>query len=671
MNRPIREGPRTNDKFGTVVLTPRGSHDQSFDQSGPRRKCLPPIALGFSSRFRKAPTTRTANTENDRPEVSNTKGNNAHPTTALVDHVVDARPPTLFSKAVRDLVKFINFIGPGAMVSVAYIDPGNYATDVAAGATYRFKLLFVVLLSNIFAIFLQNLCIKLGSVTGLNLAQMIKLHFPPWLNYSLYFIAEAAIIATDVAEVIGTAIALNLLFHIPLVAGCIISILDVLIILFFYRPGKSIKAVRAFEMFVLVLVLGVVVCFCYQLSLIEDTSVAEVFRGYLPSSALVQSQGYGCLTYLESVIRLTFEHSLYQACGILGATVMPHSLYLGSGMCQPRLLHFDKVHGNVPKDFELNGTTEAPAAASVDSDDEDDSAANPQSSAQQQSTYVPSLAAITHCLYMSTYELTFCLLTFALFVNSAILIVAGASLYSPDPTSASAAANASLFQIHTLLSQHIAPAAGTLFALALLLSGISAGIVCTIAGQLVSEAQLHWKMKPWVRRLLTRSVSVTPSVIIAGAVGAPGLTKALEASQVVLCFCLPAVVGPLVWFTARAKFLGVKVDADGRRVGVEGIASRPQLSGENVALTDVRAASGPTLPLGDDTISPIPEQWNERPQITTAEGDSSAAALPVQQRTVQFRNHPLTTGFAVLVWLVIVIMNGATIVLLGIDGGLQ
>lgn len=150
----------------------------------------------------------------------------------------------------------------------------------------------MILVSNIFAIFLQSLCIKLGTVTGLNLAENCKAHLPRWLNYVLYFFAEAAIIATDIAEVIGTAIALNVLLKVPLVAGCAISIFDVLIILFFYNPsGMSMRALRIFEACVALLVLGVVVCFCFQLSLIKDTTIGEVFKGYLPSSALIKSKG--------------------------------------------------------------------------------------------------------------------------------------------------------------------------------------------------------------------------------------------------------------------------------------------------------------------------------------------------------------------------------------------
>jgi metal iron transporter len=197
-----------------------------------------------------------------------------------------------YFKTASVLRRYAKFVGPGFMISVAYIDPGNYATDVAAGASYRFQLLFMILLSNIFAIFLQFLCIKLGSVTGLNLAEMSKAHFPRWLNYLLYFFAESAIIATDIAEVIGTAIALNLLLKVPLVAGCAISIVDVLVILAFYRPNGSMRGLRLFELFVALLVLGVVVCFWYQLSLIGDRATAsEVFRGYAPSSALVEGKG--------------------------------------------------------------------------------------------------------------------------------------------------------------------------------------------------------------------------------------------------------------------------------------------------------------------------------------------------------------------------------------------
>ncbi|KAI4181250.1 MAG: hypothetical protein LQ346_006833 [Caloplaca aetnensis] len=457
------------------------------------------------------------------------------------------------------LLKFGKFIGPGFMVAVAYIDPGNYSTDVAAGAATEFKLLFIVLMSNIFAIILQALAVRLGTVTGLNLAESCRAYLPGWLNIALYLLAEGAIIATDIAEVIGSAIALNLLLNIPLVAGCALTLVDVLIILIFYSPEGSMRRLRAFECFVMCLVLGVVICFCIQLSYIQHTGVGEVFKGYLPSSAVVEGEG------------------IYLSCGILGATVMPHSLYLGSGMVQSRLRHFDTKEGNVSP----NETT-----AASDSD---------------KVLYRPSLAAINSCLTHSTVEVAISLFTFALFVNSAILIVAGASLYGD-----SAASTADLFGVHDLLAQTLAPAAGTIFALALLLSGTSAGIVCTIAGQMLSEGALNWTIAPWLRRLLTRSISITPSIIIAGAVGKDGLSAALNGTQVALSVALPFVSAPLIYFTCRKKYM---------------------------------------------VVGGIQPEENDETQ-------------PMAQR-VRMENHWVVSVFAVLVWLVIVVMNIALLVLVG------
>ncbi|KAH6708583.1 iron transporter SMF3 [Verticillium dahliae] len=471
------------------------------------------------------------------------------------------------------LMKFGTFIGPGFMIAVAYIDPGNYATDVAAGATYEYRLLFIVLLANIFAIFLQTLCIKLGTVTGLNLAECCRAFLPRWLNLVLYIFAEVAIIATDIAEVIGFAIALNLLIPaVPLVVGCAISILDVFVTLYFYNPQGSMKGLRIFECFIACLVLSVVVCFCIQLSMIQETPVGDVFKGYLPSEAIIEGKG------------------LYQACGILGATVMPHSLYLGSGIVQPRLREFDAKNGLL-----------STGASTAQQDGED----------VDKSQYVPSLKAIRHAMAMSSFELGIALFTFALFVNSAILIVAGDSLYGTP-----SASDADIFSIHELLSESISTAAGTMFALALLLSGVSAGIVCTIAGQMVCEGALSWKMRPWLRRLVTRSISITPSVIIAGAVGRQGISAALNASQVVLSVVLPFLTAPLIYFTCCGKFMTVQVESvrdEGEHTG---------------GVRDVAA--------GERSIT-----------------------------TVQFANSWYTTVIAVLVWIAIAGMNVANLVLLG------
>ncbi|KAF2089654.1 natural resistance-associated macrophage protein [Saccharata proteae CBS 121410] len=510
------------------------------------------------------------------------------------DMSVDGRPNFVvlaLLKIWRVFVKYLSFVGPGFMVAVAYIDPGNYSTDVAAGATYRFKLLFIVLMSNIFAIVLQSLCVKLGCITGMDLANNCREHLPRWMNITLWVFAESAIIATDIAEVIGTAIALNVLINVPLVAGCAISIVDVLIILIFYRPEGGMRIVRAFEYFVMLLVLGVVVCFCFQLSLIEGTTAGEVFKGYLPSSAIVQSDG------------------LYQACGILGATVMPHSLYLGSGMVQPRLRDFDFTqaqkspsHGSSTLTTSDNETSPASDAASVLS------AAT--TATVEEEKYRPSLGAIKNCMAYSIAETAISLFTFALFINSSILIVAGASLYGHP-----GADDADLFGIHDLLSRTLAPIAGTIFALALLLSGISAGIVCTIAGQMVSEGQIRWTCKPWIRRLFTRSISIVPSIIIAGAVGKNGLSAALNGSQVALSVILPFVSAPLVYFTCRNKYMTVSVNGSG--IG---------------------------------------------PRASRTEAEMGQGA---QAEVVKMRNHWITTGFAVAIWGVIVVMNVALLVLVG------
>lgn len=319
------------------------------------------------------------------------------------------------------------------------------------------------------------------------------------------------------------------------------------------------RRLRAFELFVMALVLGVVVCFCIELSLINDTSVGEVFKGYLPSSTVIKDKG------------------VYLSCGILGATVMPHSLYLGSGIVQPRLRQFDKTAGTYN------------TSASIPSDGE-------------KVIYRPSLAAVRSCMTYSTVEVGLCLFTFALFVNSAILIVAGASL-----SSNSAAESADLFGIHKLLATTLAPVAGTIFALALLLSGTSAGIVCTIAGQMLSEGALNWTIAPWMRRLITRSISITPSIIIAAAVGKDGLSNALNGTQIALSVALPFVSAPLIYFTCRNKYMVV----------------------------------GGARPAGQETDHDEVEP-------------------------VKMRNHWVVSVLAVAIWLIIAIMNVSLLVLVGL-----
>ena len=302
--------------------------------------------------------------------------------------------------------------------------------------------------------------------------------------------------------------------------------------------------------------MGVVICFCIQLSYIHNTSTGEVLKGYVPSPAIIKDNG------------------LYLSCGILGATVMPHSIFLGSGVVQPRLKQFDEQNGFHQRS-PINGIEEV--------------------------KYKPSIQAIRSCLKYSIVELATSLFTFALFVNSAILIVAGSSLYP-----GTAATDADLFGIYHLLSESISKAAGTIFALALLLSGTSAGIVCTMAGQMVSEGMLQWKIKPWMRRLVTRSISIVPSIVIAAAVGKDGLNKTLTASQVVLSVILPFVTAPLLWFTCRSSIMSVQEDAGSQ----------------------------------EGSIGP--------------------------GRQVNMKNGVMTTILAVVIWLVLVVMNVSLLVLIGL-----
>ena len=424
------------------------------------------------------------------------------------------RPGSAPRSIVGTLRKYSKFIGPGLMVSVSYMDPGNYSTAVAAGSAHRYKLLFSVLVSNFMAAFWQYLCARLGAVTGLDLAQNCKKHLPFGLNITLYILAEMAIIATDLAEVVGTAISLNILFHIPLALGVILTVVDVLIVLLAYKPNGSMKGIRVFEAFVSLLVVLTVVCFTVELFYAKLGPAKEIFSGFLPSKAVFEGDG------------------LYLSLAILGATVMPHSLYLGSGVVQPRLREYDIKNG----------------LYSPDLDDMDNNHHN----------YRPSYEAIGETLHFTIAELLVSLFTVALFVNCAILIVSGATLYGTTQNSE----EADLFSIYNLLCSSLSKGAGTVFVLALLFSGQSAGIVCTLSGQMVSEGFLNWTVSPALRRSATRAVAITPCLILVLVAGRSGLSGALNASQVVLSLLLPFVSAPLLYFTSSKNIMRVQLNRD-------------------------------------------------------------------------------------------------------------
>ena len=449
-------------------------------------------------------------------------------------------------RIVRLLKKYASFIGPGIMVSVAYMDPGNYSTAVALGADYKYLLLVVVFMSNVFAVILQCLCVKLGSVTGLDLAEMCRLAFPWWLNLIMYVCSEFAIIATDLAEVVGTAIALEILFGIPLIIGTFITVLDVLCVLLAYHKDGTMRQTRLFEIIVSILVAATCVCFVWELFSVDfaPRSVKQILRGYLPLDG--------------SLFREL--NALFLSCGIVGSTVMPHSLFLGSLIVQSRLKDYDAQKGIPSALFsEISEVNNSAVRPSLSPELVDDPLPITHSKFRQISDgsslarkYKPSYAAIKHCLTFSYTELVLSLFLIAVFVNSAILIVAGATLYGKPE-----ADDADLLSIYELLSHYISPAAGLVFALSMLFSGQSAGIVCTMAGQIISEGFINWSFKPWVRRLVTRVLAIVPVVIFMAVLGREGVSTIMNLSQVILSFILPVVTAPLIYFTATKKYMTV------------------------------------------------------------------------------------------------------------------
>lgn len=467
------------------------------------------------------------------------------------------------------LSKYIKFIGPGLMVSVAYMDPGNYSTAVAAGAGYQYKLLFSIFVSNCLAVFLQILSAKLGAVTGLDLAANCRENLPPRLNLFIYVLAEIAIIATDLAEVVGTAIALNILFGLPLFAGILVTVTDVIVVLMAYKPDGPLLFIRIFESFVSLLVAATVVCFSielYQVSDDPDFLVAEVLKGFLPN---------------EKVVDMSDREGgsgLFLSLAILGATVMPHSLYLGSGLVQARLKDYDIKHGlhtaskETDDDDGDNGDDFSNQdIASDDFTSEDYARAVGAKHPTEPVPYRPSIHAINDTMTYTIVELVVSLFTVALFVNAAILIVAGATLGgtskrddhdhdndgSDSDSDSDEGTTGDLFTIYNLLASHLSPTAGFVFALALLCSGQSAGVVCTLAGQMVLEGFLLWSFPPAVRRLVTRGLAIVPCLVVVSFSGRAGLAKTLNVLQVVLSVLLPVVIAPLIWFTSSKRIMRV------------------------------------------------------------------------------------------------------------------
>jgi manganese transport protein len=390
-----------------------------------------------------------------------------------VHRTITVPPSTSFWK------KLAAFSGPGFIVAVGYMDPGNWATDLQGGAEYGFLLLSVIMVSNFMAILLQHLCIKLGVATGKDLAQACRDHYSTPVVWFLWILCELAIAACDLAEVVGSAIGLQLLFGIPLVWGCLIMCLDVLAVLYLQNKGF-----RYLEALVVTLIATIAVCFAAELFWVKP-SLTGVLFGFVPSLQIVKD-----------------PQMLYVAIGIIGATVMPHNLYLHSSIVQTRNFERSPV-----------GKREAIKFASID-----------------------SAGA----------------LMFALFINAAILILAAAAFHWSGHADV-----AEIQDAYKLLSPTLGVGiASFIFAMALLASGQNSTLTGTLAGQIVMEGFLHIRLTPWLRRLVTRALAVVPAVFIMGYYGESHATDLLVASQVGLSMQLGFAVWPLMRFTDDKAKMG-------------------------------------------------------------------------------------------------------------------
>jgi len=371
------------------------------------------------------------------------------------------------------------FFGPGYLVAVGYMDPGNWATSLAGGSRFGYTLLSVILVSNLMAMLFQAAAVRLGLAAGVDLAQACRQHFAPRVNFALWLFCEAAIVACNLAEVIGMAIGLNLLFGLPLVAGVVITLLDVMLLLALQRQG-----LRWLEAAIIALVATVGICFAFQMAWLQP-SLSAVLAGFVPRPAIV-----------------TDPAMLYIAVGIVGATVMPHNLYLHSSLVQTRRPAIRAV-----------GKREAIRFATIDS----------------------TLA-----------------LGLALLVNAAILVLAAGAFHRPgvEPVS-------ELGDAYRLLSPLLGVGvASALFGIALVCSGLSSSVTGTLAGQIVMEGFLDLRIPAAARALLTRAVAIVPAVIVTAWYGSSGANSLLVFSQVILSLQLPFAIVPLLLFTTRRRHLG-------------------------------------------------------------------------------------------------------------------
>ncbi|KAH9849187.1 natural resistance-associated macrophage protein [Lenzites betulinus] len=528
--------------------------------------------------------------------------------------------------------------GVGIVCAVAYFDPGNWGVDLQAGSEFGYKLLFVVLLAGLFAIVVQTMASRLGCVTGLDLAShcRILLYNRPtntrvwrWgVLYPLYVLSEIAIISTDLAELIGSAIALCMLFPaLPLWGGVLLTASDVFILLALRDPMAG-KPVRVFELCIAVLVFIVLICMAV---IISKASVhwGDAFLGYVPSKTVIQS------------------NALYTSIGIIGATVMPHSLFLGSALAtQDRVDHLPEP----AKETQLreldtalsaastltSGTKRVPFAESFKASlrrhfriVQMSDARSPLPASHAEHENRPYSFVRTH-LYHGIVDMVVSLLGLAVVINSMILILSSAVFFNGNTGDQNPA---SLFDAYDLLGNLVGKPAAILFALALLASGQSSSIIATLAGQIVSEGFIRWRLSPIMRRLITRCIGLVPSLAVAAAVGRDGIDTLLVASQVILSIVLPFIVFPLVYLTSSRAIMSVR--------------KPKKVSAQDVDVDELPAAEAEA----DD------DKEGAKTQVVVG-GDAEA-----QEGTlVDFSNGRVVMALGYLIWLVVVVANVYAIV---------
>ncbi|KAI9597442.1 NRAMP family, partial [Syncephalis fuscata] len=422
------------------------------------------------------------------------------------------------------------------VVAIGYLDSGHWASDLAAGSRFGYSLLFILLISNLAACLFQSMAARLGVVTGRDLAEMCRIEFPKWIYWPLYVINELGIFAIELTEVIGSAVAIELLFGVPLPIGICITSLDVFVLLLAYRPQRSLWSVRFIECLAIAMIIGVGACLVALLKHAQPV-FSKVASGLLPDSAVMQIE----------------QGRLFVAMALIGATVMPHNLFLHSHAVKARV-------------YESKSSPEIFDNDSLDSKRNSILYCSPvQPSELQKKPKYRTPKNLRRAICYSIIDSSLAL-TIALLINMSVLILAGTTFYDQsseiahslkggDSNNSKSIEIVDLYDAHRLIGRQLGKGAATLFAVALLVAGQCGAVISTIAGQSIMEGFIRWRCSPILRRLITRICAMIPAMIIASTAGRDGIMRLLVFSHVVLGIQVPFAIIPLVWFTGKARIM--------------------------------------------------------------------------------------------------------------------